>query len=384
MATTTVYLSPGMFGFARLASFSYFDHIENAIKRRFEAKGRACNVVVCDVHPTASIRRRAVRLAKTVHESSGGGSDLIHVVGHSTGGLDARLVASPGVHLPGLQPNELAWRSRLRSITTINTPHYGTPLAAFFATKSGQQVLYAVTALTVTGLKLGAPPLAAASALAAAFGRVSGAIELEILERTSESIIRVLDDASSRELRAFLRLVNEDQGSVIQLTPEAMDLFQASVEDRPGLRYQCVAAYAPRGGMRALLARFSSPWSAVSAAVFTTLYNLTARQDSRYPCRSRDVAGQRDTVRTLLGEVPPDTENDGVVPLYSQLWGDLVWIGRGDHLDVVGHFPGKGKRNQPSEHVDWLRSGAGYDETRFDAMMDRIVGGMFLGEESAR
>ena len=138
---THVFLSPGMFGFAKVASFSYFEHIIRALSDRFALRGRASRVVVCDVPPTASVRRRALRLARTVREHAGRDQDPIHIVGHSTGGLDARLVASPSVHLPGVEPDDLAWLPRLCSITTMNTPHYGTPLAAFFATKSGQQVL---------------------------------------------------------------------------------------------------------------------------------------------------------------------------------------------------------------------------------------------------
>jgi pimeloyl-ACP methyl ester carboxylesterase len=368
-----------MFGFATVASFSYFEHVVRAIGDRFALRGRAARVHVCDVHPTASVRRRAVKLAETIRDTAGEGADPVHIVGHSTGGLDGRLVASPAVHLPGLTDADLAWLPRLCSVTTINTPHYGTPLAAFFATKSGQQALYALMALTVTGLKLGAPPLAAASALMAAFSRVSGAIELEVIERTSESIIRVLDDASSRDLRSFLRQIRDDQGAVIQLTPEAMDLFQAGVEDRVGVRYQCVASYAPRGGTLGFLRSVSSPWSVVSAAIFTTFYNITARTDPRYPCNAGDKRTM-ERVRAMLGELPADIESDGVVPLYSQIWGDPIWIGRADHLDIVGHFPGR----KGSGHVDWLRSGAGFDDTRFETVMDRIVAGMLLAEEKRR
>ncbi len=281
-----VYLSPGMFGFEVVASFAYFEHVARALERRFANRGRSCSVHVCDVHPTASIRRRAVKLSRTIAETCGEGGSPIHVVGHSTGGLDARLVVSPTVHLPGVTPRDLGFMPRVRSVTTLNTPHYGTPLAAFFATKSGQAMLYAVTALTVTGLKLGAPPIAAASALMAALGRVSGAIELSVVERTSEAIIKVLDETSSRDLRAFLRQIRDDQGAVIQLTPEAMDLFQASVHDRPGVRYQCVASYAPRGGVRQLVSAFTSPWSAISAGIFAALYKITAAEDPRYPCHA--------------------------------------------------------------------------------------------------
>ncbi len=380
---TSLFLAPGMFGFAEVAGLRYFEHVASALSRRFEQRGRALRVVVSDVHPTASIRRRAQRLARTIFEQTQGQSGPIHILGHSTGGLDARLVASPAVHLPGIGAAELAWLERLRSVTTMNTPHFGTPLAAFFATKSGQHLLYAISALTVTGLKLGAPPLAAASALLAAFGRLSGAVELNVIERTSDAFVKVLDEAGSRELRSFLRLIRDDQGAVIQLTPEAMDLFQASVEDRPGVRYQAVASYAPRdASVRQKLGALTSAWSAVSAAIFTALYNITAGQDQRYPCHSKSPELER-AVRTLCGELPPASENDGVVPLYSQLWGELIWVGRGDHLDVVGHFPGPRVSAGQAAHVDWLRSWAGFDQTRFETVMDRVFSGMMLAEESA-
>jgi len=53
----------------------------------------------------------------------------------------------------------LIWISRLASITTMNTPHYGTPLATFFATVSGQRLLYAMSAVTVMAIVV-APTMA--------------------------------------------------------------------------------------------------------------------------------------------------------------------------------------------------------------------------------
>lgn len=380
--TAHVFLSPGMFGFGELASFDYFEHVRDALIERFARRDRPIGVHVVDVHPTASIRRRAVRLARTVVNAAGEGDEPIHIVGHSTGGLDARLVASPTVRLPGISAHDLAWMPRLASVTTINTPHHGTPIAAFFATVSGQRILYAVSALTVIALKLGAPPLAAASALMAAFGRVSGAVELELIERTTESIIRVLDEASSRDIRSFLRLIRDDQGAIVQLMPESMDLFQAAVEDRPGLRYQSIASFAPGHASRDWMRSMLSPWAMVSAAIFTTLQGITGRQDERYPCHAGDST-IRARVLGMLGELPDLDANDGIVPLYSQIWGDLVWVGRADHLDIVGHFPSNEGRTKARPHHDWLRSGAKFDRVRFDTVMDRIVAGMLLGEESS-
>lgn len=372
-APSRVYLSPGMFGFAQLASFEYFEHLVRAIETRFRAHRRPVEVRVCEVHPTASVRRRAGKLARMVHETAGSDGGPIHVIGHSTGGLDARLVASPTARLPHGCDGVSGWTRRLCSVTSVNTPHFGTPLASFFATVSGQRLLYAVSALTVTGLKLGAPPLAATSALVAAFGRLQ-VLEVELVDRTVDSVIRVLDEASSRELRAWLKLLRDDQGGIVQLMPEAMDIFQAGVEDRPGVRYQSVATFAPRNTVTDWLSALRSPWGALSATIFTTLYNLTARRDERYPCAPPDGSAQR-KVRALLGEAPPDEASDGIVPLYSQVWGELVWCGKADHLDIVGHFPG------PGGHTDWLSSGAGFNRTRFDVVMDRIVSGMLVAEE---
>jgi hypothetical protein len=366
-----------MFGFAQLASFDYFGHVSTAIGERYRARGREATVRVCEVHPTASIRRRAAKLATMIADTAGDDGGPIHVVGHSTGGLDARLVASPSVHLAGVDRARLGWTSRLRSVTTINAPHYGTPLAAFFATVSGQRLLYATSALTVAALKLGAPPLAAASALVAAFGRFQlRGYEESLIDRMIESVIRVLDDASSAELRDWLRQLAGDQGGIVQLMPEAMDLFQAGVEDRPGVRYQSVATYAPRHGLRGWASALRSPWGALSAMIFTALSNITAGENSRYPCAPPDGSGPA-RVRAFVAEDVPLDANDGVVPLYSQVWGELVWVGRADHLDVVGHFPGRGGHN------DWLASGARFDQARFDLVMDRIVAGLFRAEDEA-
>ncbi len=373
MTASRVYLTPGMFGFARLAAYDYFGHVVRGIERRFASHGKSVEVRVCEVHPTSSVRRRASKLVDLVHATSGA-SGPIHLVGHSTGGLDARLVASPSVHFGRVVGRELLWLDRLSSITSVNTPHYGTPLATFFATAKGQQLLYAVTALTVSALKFGAPPLSLASALVAALGRSGDmlGIEMAIIDKVAEPLARALDDAASRALRDWLRQVRDDQGGVVQLMPEAMDLFQAGVEDRPSVRYQFVASYAPRSGVRDWLTTIRTPWAAISAVLFHSMAGITARYDDRYPCAPAD--GGAPLFAKVLGHVPELGANDGVVPLASQIWGEALWIGQGDHLDIVGHFPG------PGGHTDWLCSGSHFDLARFELVLDAIVEGMLQAE----
>ncbi len=382
-----IYFDPGMFGFGRLASYDYFAHIERGIGERLRAAGCSVATYVVDVPPTASVRRRAGKLAELVARTAcdenddDDGSGPIHLVGHSTGGLDARLVASPSAQLP-VDRSALTWLPRLASVTTMNTPHYGTPLASFFATAQGQRMLYAVSALTFIALSLGAPPLAVASALVMAVGRVDRAlgVELKLLDRITDSLLGVIDETRSREVRVYLEAIKSDQGSIIQLTPEAMDLFQAGIEDRPGVLYQSTASAAPPPSAKGWLHSIHGPWSVISAPLFATLHSLTSRYDERYPCAAPFAGDEAEALLVRAFERAPGARaNDGVVPLRSQIWGKLVWAGWGDHLDVLGHF--RDEHVYPGEspdqiHVDWLASGAHFSRGDFDQLISAIADGM--------
>jgi len=444
-----LYLTPGMFGFGKLATYDYFAHVARALRQRFEDAGHVLETHVVDVAPTASIRRRATRLAELVAATARddrGETGPIHILGHSTGGLDARLVASPSARLP-VDRDRLVWRERLCSVTTMSTPHHGTPLASFFATVSGQRMLYAVSALTFIGLSLGAPPLAAASALVVAIGQLDRAVlgmELKVLDRTTDALLKALEPASSREVRDYLDAITKDQGAVIQLTPEAMDLFQSGVEDRPGVVYQSTCAMAPPPTARKLVRAMLSPWRAVSSTLFTTLYGITSRVHDRYPCWSEEPEDAR-ALERAFGTMPSPRANDGVVPTRSQAYGNIVWAGPADHLDVLGHYPsptrdgdrpfwsrwlGRSGKDEgtpvrrtsidtpgspawkavqreeveaevvvedaarsggtapvpgaDTRHVDWLTSGAGFDDATFAELMDAVAGGMLAAAHDFR
>jgi hypothetical protein len=373
-----LYFSPGMFGFGRLASYDYFVHLEAALGERLRRAGHEFETYVVDVPPTASVRRRAARFAELVARTCDvddphGGP--IHLIGHSTGGLDARLIAAPGVDLQ-VGPNALAWLPRLRSVTTMNTPHFGTPLATFFATVSGQRMLYALSALTFIALSLGSPPLAAASALVVAVGRLDRTLglELRMLDRTTDALLRVLDDTRSREVRVYLDAIKEDQGAVLQLTPEAMDIFRAGVANRPGVLYQSTASMAPPPTPGKLARSLGWPWRTMSSTLFATLYTLTSRFDERYPCAAPHAGDNEQVLTRAFGRAPGARANDGVVPIRSQIWGKLVWAGYADHLDVLGHFHDE----HHGLHVDWMASGSGFDRARFEAMADAIARGLLV------
>jgi triacylglycerol lipase len=393
-----LYFSPGMFGFGRLASYDYFEHLERELTLRLRAAGDHVVLHVAQVSPTASIRRRAATLTELVAStcdlpSLDGGP--IHLIGHSTGGLDARLVASPSVSLPVGDPL-LAWRPRLASVTTINTPHYGTPLASFFTTVSGQNALRALSALTFIALSFGAPPLSAVRSLVGAFGRADRSLGFEsgVLDRTTDALLRVLDDARSRDVRAYVDLIKEDQGAMVQLMPEAMDLFEAGVEDRPGVLYQSTASMAPAPSAGIFVRSLAHPWSALSGVIFTMLYGISSRYDKRYPCAAaafesgtdgRATEQNEQVLTKAFGRPPGARANDGVVPIRSQLWGQLVWAGYGDHLDVLGHFRDDAPDGASGglKHVDWLSSGSTFHRARFASLVDAIASGLLEGARRA-
>jgi len=390
-----LYLSPGMFGFGRLASYDYFVHLERALGERLRAVGEEIETHVVQVSPTASIRRRALKLTELIASTCGEGGEAgpIHLIGHSTGGLDARLVASPSAVL-AVPAEVLAWRARLASVTTINAPHYGTPLASFFTTVSGERMLRALSALTVVGLSLGSTPLSIVGALIALFGRMDKAVglDLKLLDRTTEGLLRTIDEVRGHEIRDYIDSIKEDNGAMVQLMPEAMDLFIAGVEDRPGVLYQSTASMAPPPSPRTFVKSLGGRWSAASGVLFDVLYGITSRYDRRYPCGAPELAdgdGQVLLARAF-GRVPGFRENDGVVPIRSQIWGTLVWAGYADHLDVLGHFEG-GKRAvapdagvaQPP-HVDWLCSGSSFDQDRFGTMLDAIASGLLSSARTSR
>lgn len=384
-----LYLSPGLFGFGQLATYVYFAHLEQALKDAFARRGFDLELHIVDVQPTASVRRRANRLAELISSTAGADEGPIHLVGHSTGGLDARLVASPSYRLPA--EKEGNWLARVKSVSTLSTPHYGTPLATFFATVSGQKALYALSAFTIVALSLGAIPLSLLSTLGAAVLRSTSAIgiELRVLERASEGFLGLLGPSAHDEVSDYLKAIKEDQGGVIQLTPEAMDLFQAGVENRPGVTYQCTVAMVEPQKPGKFVRHLLNPVRMASMGLFAALNNITARYDPRYPCAApfAGVAAEERLVKAF-GRSPGVRANDGIVPLRSQIWGNVAWAGYADHLDVLGHYgggkaavavtPAPTSQGDPAVvlHRDWLHSGAGMNDETFLTMIEALVAGM--------
>ena len=237
-----IVLVPGLFGFARLGGFDYFMHVEEALASRLLERGADCEFVVVSAPPTGSIVHRTQVLMDAIQQSCADDAGAIHLVGHSTGGLDVRLLASPSAW-----PAPPPWFDRVTTVTTIATPHYGTPLAYFFTTMAGTRLLEALSLLTYVTLRAGGPPLTILAPLVAALGRMDQAlgIEVKLLDRSTELLLSFLGAEGRAEVRDWFDGIRYDQGAIIQLTPESMDIFNAGIEDNPNLRYGCVVTRTP-------------------------------------------------------------------------------------------------------------------------------------------
>jgi hypothetical protein len=190
-------------------------------------------------------------------------------------------------------------------------------------------------------------------------------------ELLDELFSRLLEDFTvgrRRAVRALLRDVVRDQSLMLQLTPEAMDVFNASVLPRPGIRYGAVVTQAARPSLRATLGVGLDLVAQVTHAIYGGLYHLNATAPSRGA--SRLTPSQARVLRNAYGATPATDASDGIVPTLSQVWGHVIHAAVADHLDALGHF-GDSAHDPP--HVDWLVSGSGFDLPRFQALMDDVA-----------
>ena len=360
-----VFLVPGFFGFTSVGAVSYFRDVELELRRALDRRGVEAHIVRCATQPTASIPRRADRLRRQVIAHGGLEARELHFVGHSTGGLDVRMLLTPGVRITKGTTEERIAR-RTRTAVSVSTPHHGTPLANYFLTLQGHTLLLLMSALATSGHGRGTVlAVTRAIALTARLDDWTG-IENSLLDRVVERVLKRLRKEANLPVWKYLEDIKQDQGAVLQLTPEGIALFDAAVADRPGVDYASVVAGVPPPRERFSTRAIIEPERIVLRALFRLLHGFTSRPHPHDPYPKPSAATQRRLERDLGFEVTPGT-NDGVVPTLSQVHDRLLHVARADHLDVVGHYT-------LSERAgDWLPSGAGFTPEGFEATWDAVA-----------
>jgi hypothetical protein len=142
-----------------------------------------------------------------------------------------------------------------------------------------------------------------------------------------------------------------------------MEVFNASVLPRPGVRYGAVVTEAAMPRLRSTIAVGLDPAAQVTRAIYGVLYRLAAATPRHLSPRLAPEVAR--ALRRAYGATPSAAANDGIVPTRSQAWGRVVHAAIADHLDVLGHF--RDASHDPP-HVDWLVTGSGFDRARFEAL----------------
>lgn len=106
-------LAHGYFGFDAIGALRIKREYFRGVRGRLEALGH--QVYLARVAPAAGVRRRAEELAEQIRRLP---FERVNIIAHSMGGVDARYAIS-----------KLGLAGRVASLTTIGTPHRGTPIA---------------------------------------------------------------------------------------------------------------------------------------------------------------------------------------------------------------------------------------------------------------
>ncbi len=366
--THHIYLIPGFFGFVNFGRLVYFGHVRDVLEEVLDRYGMRAEIHRTRPSPTASLRQRAAQLHEHVRATAGG-TGPIHLIGHSTGALDARLLVSPDVQLAAsIDVRPIA--QRVRSVVGVAAPHHGTPLASFFNGLLGQTLLRLLSLATVETLRTGRLPLSITARLGAALARASlpGGMAEAVLEQLYDELIQQLPAGDRDTFAEFFRLVYKDQALLPQLTPEGIDLFNAAAVDRNTVRYASVVTRAERPSMRRQLKVGVKPYDQATYMAFRALHWRTGVSGRwRPPPLSPE---HRTRLQSLFGEVPSAIDSDGIVPTLSQCWGELLYGAKGDHLDVIGHF--HAPKHQPP-HRDWLMTHSGFGRPEFVAAWTAVA-----------
>ena len=342
---------PGFFGFGSFGHpdrplIEYFARVEGALLR---AHLRPLRFFVHQPPPAGSLTERARTLYLKVADVLRSGIGRLHLVGHSTGGLDARLVAHPGY--PAL-PERGEMISRIASVITLSAPFHGTPLAR----RAGRTVWVAAPTLWFGSILASRRRLRLAGQVAALFNLAKRVTRQEPTP-TDEVIAQLadVDDETAKQIRRFLADVARDHELVRDLTPESMSELNGPLLGGDVVSIISFVSVAPKPGF--------SPWTFAFAPLQRLLYDVTYRLTA-----GRPPEGARAPEGSWIGghrAALTPTANDGIVPAWSQtLDGRAEGMVLGDHLDVIGHYEAAG--------ATFLKSGSRFDDNRFRALWERV------------
>jgi pimeloyl-ACP methyl ester carboxylesterase len=365
-------LVPGFFGFDHRGESTYFaDRFIAGLRCVLEARG-ASGVPVLSVSTLAIAslqRRQADLLAElsalekpTAKAPRLGGPRTWHLVGHSTGGVDAALLLrdAPLVDTgQGATFGREGWGQwsdlvgRVSSVTTIAAPHFGTGLAE--------------------------SPLARWSG-----GHLS-------VRAVRDMALAALDVTRRGDLGSRIRFAMSATPGVRQM-PLFLVQMMVMNELARDLRPQVLGALSARPVRRSAEGRVFSlatiaprPEAGHPDKLFRDMWRWThdgTRIHSSFPqppAAPLDDAGLRLPSQRGIRLPPIDAgDNDGVVNTQRQILGETIGVVVGDHADVLGRYRRSSLVDEKVIDPGLLTSGADFGDDEFFGLLLRI------GERIAR
>lgn len=253
-----IVLAHGYLGFLGELGWEYYVGVKAHLEKTFPG----LTVLQTHVDPDGPVAVRAAQLVKQIQAGLKPGQRA-HIIAHSMGGIDGRYLLSPA----GLHRSDL-----VASLTTISSPHWGTPLAD----------------IVVSNQAL-----------------ISKGVLKNYLERLAAHIqasaLTTLGDWD--RLRRYLAgLFGLRETGIPDLTIPAMRVFNTKYPDAPGVAYYSYAGVTGLGE--------KDPWAGVLSVPYLIILNWP---DER--------AGGR---------------NDGLVSVNSARWGTFKGELPADHANEIG------------------------------------------------
>lgn len=352
----TIVLVPGLLGFGSFGpkgeppKLSYFRHVCEALAHVLTRDLGLPGPPRFHVHeppPTGPLSERVASLWQaidrilTLDVSPG---SRVHIIGHSTGGLDARLLVNPR-YAPSLGPTSAekqAIVARLGGVVSLSAPQRGAPIAQNLAPLVPHLIrgpisgliswLYLVSILNTARSKKQVDHARYLMTVILALPKslvmpVTGSKEL--LELTTE-----LDAETADQIRRFLKRVVEDNRLVADLAPEAMHELNARIAEGDTYPIHSFVSVAPPPRLWP-----PEPTRLLYAAIYDV--SRPRGDGSDFP--------EGSWIGSQAPELATHTARDGVVTSASQpspatpAAARPVRLIEADHLDVVGHFEGVGE-----------------------------------------
>lgn len=372
LSSHRVVLIPGFLGFNKLGDFGYFARkvgqtLANALADADQ--GRRIEVDAVETVPAGSLfERQAVLLQQLSNICAEHPGAQLHLVGHSTGGLDAELLTR--TELPGAKSMDREVRKSIRSVITLAAPLAGTslaasPLARFSAIDSIGDVWRAPLSLLL--LRGPRAVFGALAALLRLLGRdeAVGRVISGFLHSGDVGVTYLLSLLLSRDL-------------IDDLAPKSVTkLMRATSED---------AALATIRRRRFVTIARRDPEGTAAGLLFSLLYDTTAREaatdDVSEQLARSELIARRPQLRVLgQGELPELglKSNDGIVdtcrqvlPVSIETVADeierVAALVIADHIDVIGYYRGAADSDN-----GFLTSGSGFGDAEFESLYAAIA-----------